>query len=519
MSHAPKQSLLKQGKSATFFFTFLISFVTAKALGIIFTKIFTNVLTTEEMGKYAIIVSATVLIMSYAALGFPSSLNRYTIWYKTKKNIDRLKNFVSTGFISFLIAEILIVIGLLIYYFVAGKPPSFLDVDQFLLLLLLVSVIIIAQFFSTICYTIATSLQNSRYYAIIVIMRVFLQIPFGLLFVLAFNLGVFGLIASLAVSEFVVALYSGFRIVKDVGIGKFSFLELKNLAKFALPTYLNGLLWNAFELGILLYLERVAIDPTVGKETIALFRYGALTVVNLIAIAGNIVSRVYKPVVYKHFDNKNYGKIEELTLSITKIFSVFFFPVAALLLAFSPWLIQLFTQSEYLGSVVVIPILLVAVYLQYLQSLVSFGHSLYFKQYWALIVGSICWGLSVLVAYFTIPIDGLFGLALAYLTRRLTYLIGFFFVSQKYFRVHYKIKEVLHMLSLFIISAGVGVIMYYFVFDFLDLWNITASFSISAIIFVAMALLTKLVTKKESNFVLGIFKSYMNGILPTKAEK
>ncbi len=437
MSDALERSLLSQGKSTRFLFTFLISFVIAKMLGIAFSKIFTNVLTREEMGQYTIIISATALIMSYAALGFPIALNRYAIWYKTKKNIDRLRNFIFTGFISFLIVDILIILGLLTYYYITGKPPSFLDVDQFLLFLLLIAVIVIAQFFSTICYTIASSLQNSRYYAIIVIMRVLLQIPFGILFVVIFNFGVFGLIASLAVSEFAVACFSGFKIIKDVGIGKFSFTELKNMAKFSLPIYITGLLWYSFELGILLYLEAVAINPIVGKQTIALYRYGALTVVNLITIAGNLFSQVYRPVVYKHFDNKNFEKIEELTITISKLFSVSFFPIAALLLAFSPWLIQFFTHSEYLGAISIIPILLVAVYFQYLQSLVTYGHTLYFKQYWNLIVGTLCWIASILVAYFTVPLNGFLGVSFAYLTRRITFLIGFFFVSEKYSTVTY----------------------------------------------------------------------------------
>ncbi|MCK5159530.1 MAG: hypothetical protein KAR08_10255, partial [Candidatus Heimdallarchaeota archaeon] len=148
--------------------------------------------------------------------------------------------------------------------------------------------------------------------------------------------------------------------------------------------------------------------------------------------------------------------------------------------------------------------------------LVTYGHTLYFKQYWSLIVGSLCLGASILVAYYNIPINGLLGLSLAFLTRRITYLIGFFIVSQKYFKVNYKIKEILHILSLFIFSAGIGVIMYFFVFDFLDLWNITVSFSISTIIFVGSTFLTKLVTREDSNFIKDLFRNYLKGVFPNR---
>ena len=115
MENIPEQSLITQGSSKKFMFTFLISFVISKMIGIAFTKIFTNVLTQEEMGEYTIILSALALIMSFAAIGFPSAINRYAIRYKTKDLLEDLKDFLTTGFLSFIVMELFIVVGLIIW--------------------------------------------------------------------------------------------------------------------------------------------------------------------------------------------------------------------------------------------------------------------------------------------------------------------------------------------------------------------------------------------------------------------
>lgn len=518
MSTTPERSLLEQGKSSKFLFTFLISFTLAKMIGLAFTKIFTNVLSQDEMGFYAIIFSATGLVMSFASFGIPTALNRYAIRYKIKNQLKELKDFIFSGIVIFLIAELLIIGGILISYFVTNKMIWFFQIEQYVISLLLIAGIVIAQLFSTLCYTIATSLHNSRYYAVVIIMRVLFQIPFGLLFVVIFDWGVFGLIASLAVSEIAVALYSVYVLIRDIGIGRFSFTELKKIFEFSFPVYLNGILWYVFDLGILLFVDY--IYPLTGTNSVALYRYGALTIVNLILVAGRVFRMVYSPLVYRHFDKKEYQKVEDLTIQISKLFLIFFFPLSMLLFSFSPLLIPFFTKAEYLTSLPVIPILLVAVLLQYLENIVSYGHVLYFKNYWNLIVGVISFALAALVAYFVVPFNGLLGIGIAYLVRRFITLAALFAVSQRYFKVHYPKTTLMLILSIMLVSSGIGVVFHFYVFNFLlSTYNILISFSISTVLFCGLILLFKILTKKDIKFLSDIFRSYVKGISIPKRDK
>ena len=535
MKAKPERSLLEQGSSTKFIVTFFISFGIAKLFGIVFTKIFTNVLSQEEMGEYTVILSAITLIMSFAGIGFPSAINRYTIRYKTKGAIDNLRDFIFTGFIAFIVVEVFIISGIFIYFAITGQQFLFPNSERYIFSIILVAGIVIAQLFSTLCFSIATSLQNSRFYAVVIIMRVLLQLPFGILFVVVFKWGVFGLIACLAVSEISVALFSVFVIIRDIGIGKFSFSELKKILEYSLPIYINGMLMYGFDLAILVYTtsfvwlnqaQPIANIPGLmlsksinltGTEVIALYRYGALTVVNLIFLAGNIFRMVYRPVILKYFERDEFDFMRKMSIQIMKLFMIFMFPLILILFAFSPYLILLFTLSDYLPSLVIIPILLMSIFLQYMGNIRNYGHALYFKNYWNLIVGIIAVLLASLTAFLIIPFDGLLALGAAYLVRRGIYFLGLAIVSQRYFKVDYPKKTSLILVILTVFSAGIGTILYYLAFAFLgNNLSILVSFGIATIIFAIAVLVFKQITKEDIQFLLNLVKNYLKGMGVTR---
>ena len=501
-----ESSLMELGRSSKFAITFFISFVIAKLLGFAFTKIFTNTLPESDMGQYSIITSAIALMIGFSSFGFTTAVNRYAIKYKISKNLGDFKNFIFTGILIYIIAELIVVAVIFIVYFVTGHGPWFLNVEKYIVTVLLIALIVFAQIFSAICYTIATSLQNSRYYANIIIMRVLLQVPFGILFVIVFNFGLFGLVIGLALSESVVAIYSIYRIIKDIGIGRFSIPEFKKIVVVALPSYYVGIIWQGFNILILLLVDY--FFPLTGTETIALYRYGALLVANLILIAGNVISMVYRPVIYRLFEREEHDRIQQMTKKILKMFLLIILPLGLALYAFSPVLIMIFTNQHYIQSFYIIPFLLAAVLFKYLQSILAYGHGLYFKVYWNAIFVTISVGAAVLVAYFVIPINPLLGLGASFFVIRAVYSTGLIIVSQFYYRIKYDFIVLVKLLTTFLISVGVGILLYLFVFNYIDIYNVTISFSISLGLFISVIILTKQIKKEDISFFTSMFKDY-----------
>jgi len=472
-----------------------------------FNKIFTNVLTKTEMGRYAIFISAITTIFTYSTLGFPAALNRFTVSYKERKQLENLKNFLTTGFIIFLTAELTITSILIILYYTTGFTPKFLNIEPYIITLIIVSLVAITQIFSTMCYVIASALQNSRYYAIIMIMRVFLQIPFGFLFVVFLNLGVFGLILGLLLSEFIVALYSFYYLVKDVGIGKFSWKEGKAMLSFSVPGYIAAIFISSFDLGLKVFVDYVF--PVEGKEIIALYQYGALAVVNILLVAGNLFRVVYRPIIFKYFEQKRNREIQTLTITISKLFTITIVFSAIFLFAFSPLLIPFLTKSSYLSSISVIPILMLSTIIGYLRTLITYGHTLYYKNYWNAIAAITAIIISAILGYFIIPTLGLIGLGLVYLSLTSIQFFILFFVSQHYFKVKFEIKLIIKILVLCGVSIGTGIIFNVTIFSFSE-YSLIYSFLLSSFIYIIGIFPLKLVGKKDIDFLKSVIKTYIN---------
>lgn len=505
-----ESSLMDLGRSSKFAITFFISFAIAKLLGLVFTKIFTNTLPESDMGLYSIITSAVSLVIGFSSFGFTTAVNRYSIKYKISKNLSEFKNFIFTGILAYIIALSLVIAVILIVYFVTGQAAWFLEIENYVVAVLLIGLVVFAQIFSTICYTIATSLQNSKYYASIIIMRVLLQIPFGMIFVLGFDFGLFGLVIGLALSEAVVAVYSIFRIIKDIGIGRFSFTEFKKILTFSLPSYYVGNIWQGFNMLVLLMVDY--FFPLTGTETIALYRYGALLVTNLILIAGNLISMVYRPVIYRLFEREEHDRIQQTTKKILKMFLVTILPFGLALYAFSPIIILMFTNQSYTQSIHIIPFLLIAVMFKYLHSIIGYGHSLYFKLYWDAISVTLALGVAFTVAYFVIPVNALLGLGASFFAIRVVYSLGAIVVSQRYYKIKHDYLVLVKLISTFLVSVGVGVIFYFFVFNDIALYNVTISFSISLVLFALTILVTKQIKKEDISFFTSMFKDYFKRI-------
>ncbi|MHA1400484.1 MAG: oligosaccharide flippase family protein [Candidatus Heimdallarchaeaceae archaeon] len=464
-----------------------------------FNKIFTNQLPQENMGQYAVILTASTTLMTFAAIGFPTALSRYTVAFKSNGEIKNLKDLVFSGFVMFFFTEFVIVGILAVLYFTIGYLPWFLDTEPYIYSLLAIAGIVIMQLFSTMCYNIASSLQNNRYYAIPIIMRILLQIPFGIFFALFLNLGVFGLVLGLFLSESTVGLYSFFILVRDLGIGKFSFSKVKSIFSYSSPVYISNMLMRLFDLIVLFYIEYSFIET--GESIIALYRYGALTIVNMLLILNNLFRTVYRPIIFKYFEKKQMETLRDLSVTIFRLYIFLIVPVALLFFGFSPILIKFLTNKNYLDSIVVIPFLMLALMFEQIRAIIAYGHALYYKNYWILVASVPSIIISIIVGIFAIPKFGLIGVGIVYSTLRIVQFSIQFIISQKYFKLEIGLKLVIKIIFSSLIAICVGALFYFYVFSNKTDLTMLASFTIATILYFLVALSLKLLTRRDIAFV------------------
>ncbi|MBY9001206.1 MAG: lipopolysaccharide biosynthesis protein [Candidatus Heimdallarchaeota archaeon] len=503
-------ALISQGSGTYFVFVFFITYVISKLLNLAFKKIFTNVLTLEEMGQYGIFLTASITIITYATLGLPTALSRFAVTYVNNSNKEKLKNMVFSGFVLFLVFEIIIVGILLTLYYTIDYHPWFLNIqDQYIFILLMVIGIVFAQVISTICYTLASALQNGRHYAIPIIMRALLQIPLSILFVVYFKLGVKGLVIGLFLSELIVALYSLFIIMKDLGIGKFSLEEIKAIFKYSFPGYIAGILLTSFNLFIVAYVDYIFIENAEGKGIISLYQNGALNIVNFLLIIGTAFKVVYPPILYKNFEKKNFEEINYITTNVSKLFTIIVIGASIFLFAFSPILINLLTQNIYLPSIPLIPLLLIASALELMHPIMTFGYAFYMKTYWQIVAALISIPLATIAGFFIIPLNGLLGIGIAYLVFRVLFFVTLFIVSQHYYKINYDLFMYLRLFLATILAVGIGIIFYYYVFNPDYGLNLLASFSISGVLYAFFLVSFRLIKRADFDFVKNLGQTFL----------
>lgn len=509
MINVNKHSLLRQGLGGKFIVSFLVSFLLAKMFSLSFNKIFTNTLDQAQMGQFSLIVIGTSTLFSYTALGFPTTVKRYTVKYKNSNQLEKLRDFLFTGFIMFLIFELIMVVSLSLLYFTLDYKPNFLDIQPYFSVLLLIGFLTIGQFISTICYTIASALQNSMYYTTIIVMRALLQVPFSIFFVIIFDMGVLGLIIGYCLAEFVVALFSLYTLIRDIGVGKFSFQELKLITSFSLPVYIPGLLFETFNFAILIYLDYSF--PEIGKETIAIYQYGTLTIINIMLIAGNMFRTVYRPIIFRYFEQGRYEEMKKLTLRSSKLLALIIILMSIGLYALSPILIPFFTQSDYLPGIVAVPILMIGLLLDYQRTMITYGHVLYFKNYWKLIASLVSISLASFTGIFLIPIYGLIGLAITIVIMKFFLFSILFLVSQHYFKIKFNKDAIIKIFFACLISITIGIWLRLMILD-KQIFSITISFGIATCVFALLIPLFKLVKPDDIEFLVGIVKKYVESI-------
>ncbi len=516
-----RRTLLKQGSGSIFTIVFLASFTVAKLFSMAFNKIFTNQLPQESMGNYAVILTASTTLMTFTAIGFPTALSRYTVAYKSKNKIKDLQDLVFSGVVMFISIETLIVMVLIILYYTLHYTPWFLNFEPYLIALLAIAGIVIMQLFSTLCYNIASSLQNNRFYSIPIIMRVLLQIPFGFLFAIFLQMDVFGLIIGLFLSEATVGLYSLIVIIRDLGIGKFSFKKIKSIFSYSSPVYVSNMLMRLFDLFILFYIEYIFMES--GEKIIAVYRYGALAVVNLLLILTSMFRTVYRPIIFKHFEKQNYSVLQDLSSTTFRLYVFSIIPLGFLMYGFSPLLIRLFANNDYVIGFLVIPLLLFALFFEQVRTIIAYGHALYYKNYWILVASIPAMITAIITSIYAIPQYGLIGIGIVYFTLRFVQFIIQFIISQRYFKLNLKLTLLTKILVLTATSIGVFVFLQLFLLSFLESeTRMIVSSIISTFTFLILAIVFKLQTKRDLAFIkqqILFYRSLRNSIIQKNSTK
>lgn len=320
-----------------FFRDFLIyglASVLGKIAAVFLMPIYTNILTKEEYGAMALIISCKGIIDLLSNLNIHSGVARD--YYE--ETINR-KSLVSTGFLSILsISLTILFVGLLSQNFWTNKV---LGLDErykhaFVVMLCSMPCGSLMSYFS-----ILTRFRKKPVkFAIGSIVQLVFQILISIVGVVFLRAGIVSIFVGLLVSELLAVFYFAYLNRNDIGF-EFNKGILKRILVFSLPT-LPAILagWVDNSLG------QILIGRYISMEELGVYSI-ALSLSSIFTLISYAFNNVWFPFLYE-----NYKKLD-FRIQINKLFTVMVFGlivICIILSLFSHELILLLSNPGYLNA-------------------------------------------------------------------------------------------------------------------------------------------------------------------------
>lgn len=329
-----------------FFKDFIIygfSSVFSKIISIFLMPIFTSILTRDEYGSMALIMSC------YGILDLVSNLNIHSGVARDyyEKDIDR-KQLVSTGLFSEIMLSLVIMVFMFLTrdfwaYSVLSLKESYMP--HFCIMLLSVPLGGMKLYFSIL----TRFKRKPVLFTVGSIITVIVQLSFNILGVVYLRWGVITLFISTILSDIVGILFFGY-INKDLVANTYKLQYIKRILQFSLPT-LPAICagWIDSSVG------QIFIGKYISTEDLGVYSI-SLTFASAITLLSTAFQNVWSPFLYENYQKEGF-KNEVNRLFVTFVSILILVSITISLLGHE--IILLFTTPEYIDAVKYMTILFI----------------------------------------------------------------------------------------------------------------------------------------------------------------
>lgn len=424
-------------------FIYGLASILSRGLAIFLLPIYTRVLSPGDYGVYDLLVTLVALANLVVALEVSQGLARY--WMESGDTGKRIR-FASTALL-FTAGMYLIVCGLALIF---AKPLTLLltnDATYIGAFRLGLAFIALNGLFYLALNQFRWELRSPEFAAISLAYAV-LTLGFALLFCLALEMGLKGVLLAQIVATLACLLVSLWRLKGSFRLS-FDAAALRTMLAFSLPLVPSGV-----AIFTSLYINRFALIQFASIEEVGIYglatRIGGLITLSILGVQAALT-----PLVYQHAD------LAETPGQIARLFSWF---VAVALLGclglglLAPELVALFATEAYIGAAPLVAILAPAMLLSQIYVFAP-GIGVRKKTLYQLVVTLFTAGVSVLANWLLVPAFGMFGAAWATLLSSLLFLTGWFWVSQRLYPIPYAWKSLAACLAAFVACSLAGMLI------------------------------------------------------------
>ena len=414
-----------------------------RSVSFLLLPLYSNLISTEEFGRYSLVMSLYAIIAVFYQSGLQSALSKY---YLEEENESRRKEIFSTiinaaGLIGITLSIIIFILS----GWIALEATGTAGYSG------LIRIIFASLFFETITFITLHLLRTKELARKVVVYSSFsavVNLIFNIYLVYFLKLGIFGIIWAQLVTS-VSLFFILLPFLRDSYMPRMRTDMLKTFLTFSYPLVIAGLLSAAVEV-----IDRFIIDHFLGKSEVGIysFAYRIALVMNIFVMS---LRGAWTPYSIRIYNAGNYS--EEFGKSLTKIVGV----SLLIFLTVSIFIDDLFTLNfsgffhfnpQYRGGIEIIPVVLAS----YIFSAVVTYYSVYpyvsGKSIHFLVSDLIALVINIVLNFWLIPLYGIMGAAAATFFSYLGNAAYLVIISERKIKITYemwKIVSILFSISLF----------------------------------------------------------------------
>ncbi len=463
-------------EAITYGFGFLIS----RSIIILLIPVYTRIFTPTEYGRIELLLQIGLLVGEFISLGMDSAQSLY--FNKEKKNGLKAQSILISSIFQlriiwgfFLIFLISIFSNYINLFFFQGE----LSYRYFIILF---AGVIFSQLTSQSAEVFRLRYKPTQF-VLLTSLRIIIEIPFIIYFVLKLKLGIFGYLLGTTLGYLIASIFSIYKIKNYLSLDKIHNFLWPKVLKFGLPLSIASIIFYLMNTA-----DRFFIDIYRGEYELGLYSVAAklsLIISGFVYPFRNAWWPWAMDLIYKKNGNRLISEMSKIYLGIS-------LTIMMVLSYLSPFIIRLFTTEEYYDSWKLIGILTWPIICFGFYSICSVGIWKSEKTFYSITTNFSAAILGIILNFILVPKFGSMGAALA---------TGFtftFWVILNTF-LTYKLENIILPNFILICQASISIMFLYFSIiknPFLEPISCLIALIISSSICIFLGLKDRLINKE-----------------------
>ena len=469
-------------------FTYGISSILGRLIGIFLTPFYTRVFVPADYGVMSVLNGIVVLVNIIAFLGLDNSTARW--YYDTDCVNDRKITINTFGWFALISSSFF---GILLYFLAPLFAESVLKDSTTIIYIQLIAISLPITSWSTVAIKVLRYAREPKTVAVISIIGMLLTVALNVLFVLILDYGLLGVYYALIITSLIILIISLYSIRNWITKPKIPKQRLKSMLAFSLPLVPGSIFSWVTNLAsvyiLLLYMN---------KTEVGLYQIGT-SIASILMLVINAFQSAFGPYAFSIIEQKNVKKIYALFFEVyVVVMSVILFA----LILFSKDILVILTTPAYYDAAMVANLLAISFFFSSLLEFSSLGLTIV-KKTKQIGIGILIPGVFLLIfSNLLIPFWGKEGAAITVIIAQAIGVIYIFYFSQKHYFIPFKFGK---MSLLFFTIIGIGMLMDYIV-NFMQMPFFKDILARTILFFVGLSIITYFYKFKVNEVILKLKK-------------